>query len=81
MLIHELGHAFVFNGWMNGTTGQLPPTYMSTFDEHSSFDGSNLYFNGAGATGRYGGPVPLTYGNYGHLGNAARDRVPISSSI
>ena len=71
VLIHELGHAFVFNGWMNGTTGQLPPTYMSTFDEHSSFDGTNLYFNGAGATGRYGGPVPLTYGNYGHLGNNA----------
>jgi hypothetical protein len=68
---HELGHAFVFNGWMNGTTGQLPPTYMSTFDEHSSFDGSNLFFNGTGAAGRYGGPIPLTYGNYGHLGNSA----------
>lgn len=67
---HELGHAFVFNGWMNGTTGQLPPTYMSTMDEHSSFDGTNLFFNGAGAVGRYG-PVPLTYGNYGHLGNNA----------
>jgi len=68
---HELGHAFVFNGWMNGTTGQLPPTYMSTFDEHSSFDGSNLFFSGTGAAGRYGGPIPLTYGNYGHLGNSA----------
>jgi hypothetical protein len=71
VFIHELGHAFVFNGWMNGTTGQLPPTYMSTFDEHASFDGSNLYFNGSGATARYGGPVPLTYGNYGHVGNSA----------
>jgi len=68
---HELGHAFVFNGWMNGTTGQLPPTYMSTMDEHSSFDGTNLFFNGAGAAGRNGGPVPLPYGNYGHLGNNA----------
>jgi hypothetical protein len=71
VFIHELGHAFVFNGWMNGTTGQLPPTYMSTMDEQSSFDGSNLFFNGTGATGRYGGPVPLTYGNYGHIGNNA----------
>jgi|GEM_PF-1726233 len=71
VLIHELGHAFVFNGWMDGTTGQLPPTYMSTLDEHSSFDGTNLFFNGTGAAGRYGGPVPLTYGNYGHLGNNA----------
>jgi hypothetical protein len=71
VFIHELGHAFVFNGWMNATTGQLPPTYMSTMDEHSSFDGSNLFFNGTGATGRYGGPVPLTFGNYGHIGNNA----------
>jgi hypothetical protein len=71
VFIHELGHAFVFNGWMNGSTGQLPPTYMSTFDAKASFDGSNLYFNGSGAMGRYGGPVPLTYGNYGHLGNSA----------
>ncbi len=69
VFIHELGHAFVFNGWRNGTTGQLPPTYMSTMDEQSSFDGTNLFFNGAGAAGRYGGPVPLTYGNYGHIGN------------
>jgi hypothetical protein len=68
---HELGHAFVFNGWMDGTTGQLPPTYMSTLDEHSSFDGTNLFFSGTGAAGRDGGPVPLTYGNYGHLGNNA----------
>jgi hypothetical protein len=71
VLIHELGHAFVFNGWMNGSTGQLPPTYMSTFDANASFDGSNLFFNGAGATARYGGPVPLTFANYGHIGNAA----------
>jgi hypothetical protein len=71
VFIHELGHAFVFNGWMNGTTGQLPPTYMSTLDERASFDGSNLFFNGTGAMGRYGGPVPVTYANYGHLGNNA----------
>lgn len=56
---------------MNGTTGQLPPTYMSTFDERASFDGSNLFFNGTGAMARYGGAVPLTYGNYGHVGNSA----------
>ena len=71
VLIHELGHAFVFNGWMNATNGQLPPTYMSTFDDKASFDGSNVFFNGAGAMGRYGGPVPVTYANYGHLGNNA----------
>lgn len=67
---HELGHAFVFNGWRNGTSGQLPATYMSTFDEHSNFDGNNCFFNGAGATSRYGGPVAVTYANPGHLGNS-----------
>jgi hypothetical protein len=71
VLIHELGHAFVFNGWMNATNGQLPAAYMSTFDANASFDGNNLYFNGAGATARYGRAVPLTYANYGHLGNNA----------
>ena len=71
VFIHELGHAFVFNGWINGTNGQLPPTYMSTFDANASFDGSNVYFNGTGAAARYGGPVPVTYANYGHIGNNA----------
>lgn len=64
---HELGHAFVFNGWGNGTTGQLPATYMSTFDEHLNVNANNLYFTGPNAEVRYGGPLPLTYGNYGHI--------------
>lgn len=70
ILTHELGHAFLFNGWRDGTTGQLPATYMSTFDEKVNFDGTNFYFVGAGAQTRYGGPVPLTYGNATHVGNA-----------
>jgi hypothetical protein len=69
VFVHELGHAFVFNGWMNGTTGQLPPTYMSTFDEHVSFDNTNFYFTGSNATTGYGGNVPITFGNPFHLGN------------
>lgn len=69
LFIHELGHAFLFSGWMDGTTGALPPTYMSTFDEQVQFDGNNFYFVGANAQTRYGGPVPLTYGNPGHVGN------------
>jgi hypothetical protein len=66
---HELGHAFVFNGWMDGNTGALPPTYMSTFDENVQFDAMNFYFLGANASNLYGGPVPITYGNPFHLGN------------
>lgn len=66
---HELGHAFIFNGWINGTTGQLPPDYMSTFDADVHFDGTNFYFVGANAEGIYGAPVPITFGNPFHLGN------------
>ena len=71
LFIHELGHAFVFSGFMNGTTGALPATYESTFDEQVQFDGSNFYFVGSSTKSVYGGPVPLTYGNYGHVGNSA----------
>ncbi|MEP7071295.1 MAG: hypothetical protein ABI839_02815 [Verrucomicrobiota bacterium] len=69
LFIHELGHSFAFSGFINGTTGQLPATYMSTFDANVHFDGSNFYFVGPAAEARYGGPVPITYGNPGHLGN------------
>lgn len=66
---HELGHAFVFNGWMDGTNGQLPPNYMSTFDANVYFDGTNFFFIGSNAEARYGGPVAITFGNPFHLGN------------
>jgi hypothetical protein len=69
LFTHELGHAFAFNGWMDGTTGQLPPTYMSTFDANVNFDGTNFFFIGPNAEIRYGGPVSITFGNPFHLGN------------
>jgi hypothetical protein len=69
LFIHELGHAFLFAGWMDGMTGALPATYMSTFDEQVQFDGTNFFVVGASAQAKYGGPVPITYGNPGHLGN------------
>ncbi len=69
IFIHELAHAFLFTGWMNGTTGELPATYMSTFDEQVQFDGTNFFYVGANAQAEYGGPVPITYGNPAHLGN------------
>lgn len=70
VLMHELGHGLAFNGWLDGTNGQNPG-YESPYDENVVFDGSNLYFTGAHAEAAYGGPVPLTYGNYAHYGNAA----------
>jgi hypothetical protein len=75
VFLHELGHAFAFNGWRDGRTGALPGGYQSTFDAwvaSGTFQGQpQLYFSGPGARSLFGGPVPLTSGNYGHLGNAA----------
>lgn len=68
---HELGHAFVFNGWMDGTSGELPATYMSPFDENVFFDGNNFYFIGENAQSHYGAPAAVTFGNPFHLGNDA----------
>lgn len=70
VLLHEIGHALAFNGWRNPYTGALE-TYGSNFDELTSFDGANFFFNGPNATRVYAGPVPLTYGNIFHLGNFA----------
>jgi hypothetical protein len=71
LFIHELAHAFVFSGWMDGTTGALPATYMSTFDEQVKFDGTNFFFIGPNAQAKYGGPVPITYGDPFHVGNSS----------
>jgi Domain of unknown function (DUF4114) len=70
-ILHEFGHAIGFNGWKDDFTGALPADYQSTFDEKTSFDGTNFFFNGAKATALYGSAVPLTFGNITHLGNSA----------
>jgi hypothetical protein len=71
VFMHELGHAFAFNGWKDSTNGSLPGDYESTFDRNTTFDGTNLYFNGPLSASIYGSPIPLTYGNNFHVGNAA----------
>ena len=75
LFVHELGHAFGFNGWRDGVTGELPGGYASTFDVWVSpqiVEGQSvLAFTGPSATALYGGPVPLTVGSYAHLGNPA----------
>lgn len=71
VFLHELGHAFSFNGWRDGTTGALPDSYQSTFDAHVSLSGDTLFFNGSNALSVYGAPVPITFGNYAHVGNDA----------
>jgi hypothetical protein len=72
VFLHEIGHVLAINGFRSGLDGSLPPgDYESTFDVFTTFDGTNLFFNGPKATALYGQPVPLTFGNYPHLGNAA----------
>ena len=78
VLMHEWGHAFGFNGWLDGSTGLAPGNYGSTFDAlvtpAQGVAGNTLVFSGAQASSLYGSAVPLTFGNYGHLGNSgARD--------
>ena len=69
--IHEFGHIFAFAGWRNPSTGALGGNYESTFDSLITQKNGYLYFTGKHAESVYGGPVPLTYGNYEHDGNQA----------
>ncbi|MGI9293568.1 MAG: hypothetical protein ACR2PS_06250 [Pseudomonadales bacterium] len=69
VFLHELGHAFAFNGWRDPIDGSLPGNYQSTFDALVIAEGNNLFFIGEGAMREYGDKVPLTFGNYAHLGN------------
>jgi hypothetical protein len=68
---HELGHALAFNGWWDPPPGGRHLDYGSTWDLHTEHDGSFVFFTGASAVSLYGGPVPVTAGNNGHVGNAA----------
>jgi hypothetical protein len=74
VMLHEFGHAFGFNGWLDDRTGALPGSFESTYDTFvtpvASAAGTTLFFSGPLATSLYGGPVPLTYGNFAHLGNS-----------
>jgi hypothetical protein len=69
VILHELGHAFGFNGFRNPKTGALPGEYLSIYDRWVAFDGKNFFFNGPQATKLYGGPIPLarTNNNYHHV--------------
>ena len=77
VLLHEFGHAFAFNGWRDGITGDLPGNYESTFDalvsSETTLSGISLRIDGPLSRDLYGGPMSLTLGNYGHLGNLQPD--------
>jgi hypothetical protein len=69
IFLHEIGHVLAINGFRDEFDGSLPGDFESTFDEQTIFDGTDFFFTGPRATALYGKPVPLTFGNYRHLGN------------
>jgi FG-GAP-like repeat len=71
VFIHEIGHALGFIGYKNNSNGTLPGNFETTFDEKTSFDGTNFFFTGTRATAVYGGSVPLLFGSIFHVGNDA----------
>ncbi|HEY7117120.1 MAG TPA: hypothetical protein VH475_11060 [Tepidisphaeraceae bacterium] len=72
VLLHELGHALAFNGWLDPRTGKVPGEFVSSYDRHVTFDGRDFHFTGPEAMKLWGGPVLLahTNNNYHHVGDA-----------
>lgn len=70
-ILHELGHAFFWNGFRDSTTAALPTSGdKSVFDSLITVDGTGQgFFNGAQTTALLGSSLPLTKGNIYHLGN------------
>ncbi|MFN4243425.1 MAG: hypothetical protein ACK4PI_09330 [Tepidisphaerales bacterium] len=70
-LLHELGHAFFWNGFRNPVTGSLLGAEQSVFDSLVTIaPGGEPLFNGPNTVALLGDPLPLTRGNLYHIGNA-----------
>lgn len=69
VMLHELGHALAFNGWVDPRSGANDKDVASTYDRWVTYDGANFFFNGPAAKKLWGGPVPLarTNNNYHHV--------------
>ena len=75
---HEFGHALAFNGWKIQATGGLPGNYQSTYDEQTTFDGTDWSFIGPETTRLYREPLPMARvnNNYHHYGNPLGSGAP-----
>jgi hypothetical protein len=72
VVLHELGHALAFNGWIDPQTGELAGQYASSYDRHVRYDTkAGFTFHGPEAVRAWGGPVPLARvnNNYHHVGD------------
>lgn len=68
LFAHEVGHALAFNGWGNDSGSPSWIAYASTWDICTTYDGAGLSFVGPASMQLYGGPIPVTLGNNGHIG-------------
>ncbi len=68
VMMHEVGHALVYNGWADLTTGVPPATYWSPFDRWF-LPGAPTVFMGPSAVASWGTPPEVTTGNNKHWGN------------
>lgn len=76
VFLHELGHALVYNGWADNTTGVPPDTYESTFDLWIT-PGAPSVFSGPRAVASWGQAPDLTTGNNKHWGNSSLRVLPL----
>jgi hypothetical protein len=79
VMMQALGHAIAYNGWRDWSTGQLPSTYASTFDQYIYQSGSDFLFSGAFAHEVYGADPALMAGSlylWGTAGTAPGADLP-----
>ena len=88
VLLHELGHALAFNGWLDPVSGKLteeegkPREHVSTYDRWVRVERGSFSFHGPAALREFKKPVPLGSrdaktgeGIYHHLGDAKSTRI------
>lgn len=71
VVLHELGHAFAYNGWASGANATPMPTYWSNFDSWIAEGSATVLpvFGGANAIAAWGSAPDLTRYNVHHWGN------------
>lgn len=66
IILHEIGHALGFNGFLDQTNGQMVGQYLSVYDRWMTFDGRNFFFHGPNAMKAYGQAIVLSHTRNNH---------------